>query len=142
MKGIEEGSRELIVSGCDGAVDFEMADHALDPIAFPVDASVPADFSGSRAFGRNAATHTGRFQGLPDRVGVVALIGDEVAGLLFGERRHFFERRAVVRFPGCEMEAERETSGITETMNLTGEPAARAAKSLFTSPPFAPAAET
>jgi hypothetical protein len=40
------------------------------------------------------------------------------------------------------MEDERDALGITETMNFTGEPAPRAAKRLFVSPPFAPAAET
>jgi hypothetical protein len=41
-----------------------------------------------------------------------------------------------------EVEDERDASGITETMNFTGEPAPRTAESLFASPPFAPAAET
>src|SRR5438132_6971575 len=40
------------------------------------------------------------------------------------------------------MEDERDTSGIAETKNFTGEPAPRTAKSLFAGPPFAPAAET
>jgi len=49
---------------------------------------------------------------------------------------------AVRRFAASEVEDERDASGITETTNLTGEPTPRAAKSLFASPPFAPAAET
>ena len=53
-----------------------------------------------------------------------------------------FECRAVRRFAAREVEDERDAAGITETMNFTGEPAPRAAKSLFASPPFAPAAET
>src|ERR1700691_787393 len=37
MKGIEEGSGELVVSGGDGAVDLEMADHALIvPLLAPI----------------------------------------------------------------------------------------------------------
>lgn len=43
MKHSEEAVGELVVSGGDGAVDFEMTDHALDPVALAVEALVPAD---------------------------------------------------------------------------------------------------
>ena len=79
---------------------------------------------------------------LNDGIAVVALIGEEMGGPRIGERHHRAERRAVRGFAGREVEGEREAAGITETMNFTGEPAPRAAKSLFASPPFAPAAET
>ena len=38
------------------------------------------------------------------------------------------------------MEDEQDASGIAETVNFTGEPVPRTAKSLFASPPYAPTA--
>ena len=107
-----------------------------------IDALVPADGSLARAFGRDAGTDTRFLQAGTDSIRVVALVGEKVAGLLICERDHVVERRAVRGLAGREMEDERDASGITETMNFTGEPAPRAAKSLLASPPFAPAAET
>ena len=65
-----------------------------------------------------------------------------MGGPLLGQGDYLFECRAVCCFAGREVEDERDASGIAETMNFTGEPAPRTAKSLFASPPFAPAAET
>lgn len=142
MKDIAEGSGEFVVSRSDGPVDFEMPNHALYAVAFAIDALVPDDFGFAREFGRNARADARTMQGAADGVGVVSLVGEEIARRLVGQSHHVFECRAVRSFSGCEMEGERGASGITETMNFTGEPAPRAAKSLFASPPFAPAAET
>src|SRR5215470_18876809 len=142
MKGVEEGSREFVVSGCDGAVDFEMADHTLDAVAFAVDAAVPADRVLAMGARRDGGANAMVVQRPADCVGVVALVGDQVGWAHLGERGHRFEGHAVRRFAAGEVEGERDALGITETMNFTGEPAPRAAKSLFASPPFAPAAET
>lgn len=142
MKDIQEGTRELIVSGGDGAVDFEMSDHALDTVTLAIDALVPTDFGFSIGFGGNAVPDCALLQTVPDGIGVVAFVGKKVVGLDICQSHYVFERRAVRGFTGREVEGERETSGITETMNFTGEPAPRAAKSLLASPPFAPAAET
>jgi hypothetical protein len=43
VKRIEGGTGELVVSGSDSAVDFEMADHALDAVSLLIDAAAPAD---------------------------------------------------------------------------------------------------
>ena len=142
MKGIEEGSGELVVSGCDGTVDLEVSDHALDAIALAIDAPVPTD----RRFAMRTRWDSGPDALLAERVSdgvcVVALVGEQVDRAYVGECGYGFERRAVRRLAAGEVEDERDASGITETMNFTGEPAPRAAKSLFVSPPFAPVAET
>ena len=91
---------------------------------------------------RGIRTLTRLVETAADGIAVVALVGDQVTGRRFGERGDRFELRAVGRLTACEVEAEWQAGGITETMNFTGEPAPRAAKSLFASPPFAPAAET
>jgi hypothetical protein len=142
MKSIEEGSGELVVSGCDGAVDLEMTDHAHDAVALAVDALVPADRGFAMRPRWDGGADTVLMERVTDRIGVVTFVGEQVGGARLGESGYDFERRAVRRFAAGEMEDERDASGITETMNFTGEPAPRAAKSLFASPPFAPAAET
>lgn len=142
MKGVEERSGELVVACGDGAVDLDVADHAFDMAPFLVETAVPADGRlAVRARRNNRANTIGPERGA-DRVAVVALVGDEMARACIGQPHHGLECRAVGRLAAGEMEGEREAAGITETMNFTGEPAPRAAKSLFASPPFAPAAET
>jgi hypothetical protein len=91
---------------------------------------------------RNVGTKGCVAQRSADRIGVVALVGEKIGWLLVSECDYIFERRTVCGFAGREMEDEWEALGITEAMNCTGEPAPRAAKSVFASPDFAPAAET
>jgi hypothetical protein len=40
----EEAFRELVVSGCDGAVDFQATEEALDLVAFLLERPVILDF--------------------------------------------------------------------------------------------------
>ena len=138
----EEALGELVVSCGDGAVDLEMADHALDAVAQPVEAPAPAD--GGLAVGsrRDDGADAAGLEIGADGVTVVGLVADQGAGRAFGELDQRFVALAVRRFAAGEVEGERPAPGVTETVNLTGEPAPRAAKSLSPGPPFAPAAET
>lgn len=43
MNHAEETVGKLVVSGCDGAVDLEVAEHALDAIALPVERPIMLD---------------------------------------------------------------------------------------------------
>jgi len=142
MKGVEERSGELVIAGGDGTADLEMTDHALDAVTLAIDPLVPTNDGLSVGFWRDDLADAVGLQLCPDGIGVVALVCEKIGRLHLGERDDVFERRAVRSFAGREVESEREASGITETMNFTGEPAPRPAKSLFASPPFAPAAET
>ena len=86
MKDIEEGSGKLIVSGGDGAVDLEVADHALDTVAFAVDAAVPADRGVTVGAGRDDGTDAVVPERGADGVVVVALVGNQVVGPRLGLR--------------------------------------------------------
>ena len=119
-----------------------MADHALDAIAFAIDRLVPADRFDSVGFRWDCRTDAVFLEPVSNGVGVIAFVGEEIARLHVAERIDVFERGAVGRFARREVEGERDSFGVTETVNFTGEPAPRAAKSLSLSPPFAPAAET
>lgn len=142
MQGIEEGLSEFVVARGDCAIDLEVANHALDAVSVAIDASVPADDRFAVGAGWDNRPDSAPGQVGADRIAIVAFVGKKVFRLGVGQVHQVFERRAVGRFAAREVEGERDTGGIAETMNFTGEPAPRAAKSLVVSPPFAPAAET
>lgn len=141
MQKVEERTGELVVAGRDGAVDLQMADHSLNAVSFKVDAPVPADWRDPVAAWRNDGANAALDDIVADCGVVVSLVGQQVIWLGLGQGDQVAERRAVGRFAAREVKCERDAGGITETMNFTGEPAPRAAKSLFVSPPFAPAAD-
>ena len=43
MDHAEEAAGELVIAGGDGAIDLEVAEHALDAVALPVERSVMLD---------------------------------------------------------------------------------------------------
>jgi hypothetical protein len=55
----------------------------------------------------------------------LAIVGEKIAGRSSAGGDYLFECRAVRRVAGREVEDERDTSGITETLYFTGEPTAR-----------------
>ena len=142
MKDVEEGLCKLVIARGDGAADLQMADHTLDAVAVEIDVAVPTDRGLAVRARRDDGPDSLRDQGLADRAAVVPLVGEKMIGSLVGQRHHIVECRAVRRFAAGEIEGKREPGGINEKMNFTGEPAPRPAKSLFVSPPFAPAADT
>ena len=80
MKGIEEGSRQLVVACRDRAADFEMADHSFDAVALAIDGLVPADGSLAHAFGRDHRPNAVDLERGADCSGVVALVREELVG--------------------------------------------------------------
>jgi len=119
-----------------------MAEDALDPVALAVEAFVVPDRLFPVRFGRNDNFDAPPFQIGSDCIGIVSLVGQQCARLLLWQIDQIFVRLAVCRFARREVESDRPASGITETMNFTGEPTPRAAKSSSMNPPFPPAAET
>lgn len=132
----------MIVSGSDGAVYLEVAEHPFDAVALAVKAFAVADRCGAVGFRRDDGFDAALFQVGSDRVSVVGLIGEKSIRCLLRKIDQRIVGFAVRRFAGREMEGDGPASGITETMNFTGEPAPRAAKSSLMNPPFPPAAET
>jgi len=70
------------------------------------------------------------------RFGYLGLIGQESFRHLFGQIDQRVVSLAVCRFAGREVEDDRSASGISQTVNFTGEPALRAAKSSLMGPLF------
>src|ERR1700686_2239917 len=119
-----------------------MAEHALDAVTLTVETFAVADRCRSVGFWRDDGFDAARLQVGSDLVGVVSLVGEKRVRRLLRQIDQRVVGFAVRCFAGREMEGDGTASGITETMNFTGEPAPRAAKSSLISPPFPPAAET
>lgn len=142
MKGIKERSCKLVKAGGNGPLHFEMAKQAFDPVALFVKLLVVTDRLFTIGSWRNDWFYMPLFQVVPNGIAVIAFVCQKRLWLIVCQRHQVFVRRAVRRFAACEVEDERQSVGRTETMNFTGEPAPRAAKSLSVSPPFAPAPDT
>ena len=132
----------MIVACCDGAIDLEMAEDTLDPVALFVELFVVADDRLAVRLGRDHGFDAASLEIGADGVCVVGFVGQKRFGLLLRQIDQFVIGLAVRRFARREVEGDRSASSITETMNFTGEPAPRAAKSSSMNPPFPPAAET
>ena len=100
------------------------------------------DFFPPIGFGGDDSLYLAASQIGTDSIGVVSLIRQQGLGRAFGQVDQLGVGRAVGGLAMGQMEGDGSSSGIGETMKLTGEPAPRAAKSSSTSPPFPPAAET
>ena len=142
MQDAEEAFGELVIARGNGAVDLEMTDHRLDAVALAVEPLAPADRRLAARARWDDRCDAAVFQIVPDRIAVIALVREHGVGRAVGQIDQRAVGGTVRRFAAGEVERERPAAGITETMNFTGEPAPRAAKSLFASPPFAPAADT
>lgn len=132
----------MVISCGDGAIDFEMADYPFDAVALAVEALAIADHCGAVGFRRDDGFDPTLLQVGADCVGVVGLVGEESTWRLLRPIDQRVVCLAVRRLARGEFKGDGPASGITETMNFTGEPAPRAAKSSLMNPPFPPAAET
>src|SRR5271154_6131555 len=106
-----------------------MAEHALDAVALAVKVFAVADGARAVGFRRNDGPNAALLQVGADGVGVVGLVGEKSFRGLLRQVDQGVVGFAVGRFAGREVECNGAPSGITETMNFTGEPAPRAAKS-------------
>lgn len=140
MEHTKKALRGFVVARGNGPIGLEMTDIALDPAALAVERLAPADRPRAVCLRRNDGADAPSLQIATDRVGVVGLVAEQRFRLRRGQIDQDCVGRAVRRLAAGEMEGDRPAAGVSETMNLTGEPAPRAAKRLFASPPFAPAA--
>ena len=132
----------MVISCGDGSVDLEMAEYPLNAVALTVETLAVADRLGAVRLRRDDRFDPAFLQVIADSVSVISLVGDEGVRSSLRQVDQRVVAFAVRRLAGGEVEGDRPASGITETMNFTGEPAPRAAKSSLMNPPFPPAAET
>ena len=117
---------------------FEPTEEVLDEVAFLVDVAVDLAARGAIGLRRDDDGHSFGFDGLRDRTGIVAFVGDEVAcpGCL-DELRRFGD---VVDVSGGEVEVDRVAQSVDEGMDFRSGAASRASNTLILGPPFPPAA--
>lgn len=132
----------MVISCGNGAIDFEVADHPLDTVALAVEALAVTDGCSAVGFWWDDGFDAALLQVGADGVCVVGLVGKESIRRLLGKIDQRVVGLAVRRLARGEFKGDGPASGITETVNFTGEPAPRAAKSSLMNPPFPPAAET
>lgn len=136
----QEAVGGFVVSGCDATSVLELVEKALDAIAHRIEQRIDGTLNLAIAFGwydRIGAVEPGI---LADGVAVVAAIAKQCLRAILVQVHQLFIGRRVVRFARREDEAEREPVAVGAGVNLAREAAARTAKSLALSPPFAPAA--
>lgn len=119
-----------------------MSNHTFDAVALAVEAFAVSDHRGAVRLRWNDGLDASLLEVIADCIGVVGLVGQQGIWRLLGQIDQRVVALTVRRFVRREFEGDGPASGIPETMNLTGEPAPRAAKSSLMSPPFPPAAET
>src|SRR5260370_12435487 len=118
MKHSEEAFSEFVVAGCDGAVDLEMTDRALDAVAQPVKALVPADHTGSVRARRDDGADAARPQVCADGIGVVSLVFKHSFGPLLRQIDQDVVAPAVRPFSAGYGETERPAPAIHHPANL------------------------
>lgn len=123
-------------------VDFQPVERAINAISLAVQRLIMIDFLSPIGFGRDNLLYLATRKVSTDGIRVVALVGQQGLGCAFGQIDQLGVGCAVGSLSMRQMEGDGSSSGISQTVKFTGEPAPRAAKSSSTSPLFPPAAET
>ena len=92
MQHSEEALGELVIAGRDRPVDLQVAEHALDAVAVPIQALVPADRGRAMRPRRNDRADAAPLEIGTDRVGVVTLVAKQRCGHLLGQIDQDFVR--------------------------------------------------
>jgi len=135
----KEAVSRLVVPGGDAAGILELVEEALDTVAQGIEQWIDRALNLAIALCRNdriGSVEPGIFA---NGIAVIASVGEQRLRPNVALHQCFVGRR-IVRFARCDDEAERETFAVRAGMDFTREAAARAAKTLILSPPFAPAA--
>jgi hypothetical protein len=137
--GSEEVPCELVVSGCDSAEVLELVEEALDEVAQAVDGVIDGSLVGAVALGRDVRLRSVLGNQLDDCPGVVAAIGDGVAGRLeaIEQGRNGSLVGGLAR---CQHEPDRQAVGIDDDVDLGAQSSTRTADGVIRAPFFPPAA--
>ena len=130
---------QFLEAGKDPPVVLHEAEQELDLVALLVELPVGRTLLEAGGFRRDHRQGASGRDGLQDGVGVVGLVGDHRLGGKAVEQGQGLRRVALL--PGGQAEGERVAEGVSGSVQLGGEAAARAAKRLLTFGFFAPAAQ-
>ena len=137
--GGEEVSGELVVAGGDAAEVFEFVEEALDEVALAVELGIDGSLPLAVALGRDVGGGAVSDQEVENGLGIVAAVGDGVAGRLeaFDE---VGDGGLVGGLAGGQQEADRETAGVDHGVDLGAQSSTRTADGVIRAPFFPPAA--
>src|SRR5918997_2386806 len=128
----------FVVAGGDGPELLQLGEAVLDQVAPAVHVAVEVDGALAVGLGWDHRGGTTIVEVRPEPVGVEGLVAEQGAeGDALDQRPH---ADAVVALAGQQDEAHRVAEGVDQGDDLGGQPAARAADGLISSPPFAPLA--
>jgi len=132
----------FVVAGSNTTPVLEFVEQALDEIAPTVFFTVMGHRVASVALGRDDGFDFGCGQFLPDRVSVVALVGQQCLNLVGDHPEQRPEALNVVALSRRQHEPEWATFGIASGVEFGAEASSRSAKCLgFLSPFFMPTAQ-
>ncbi len=135
----EEVPCELVVARGDAPEVFEFVEEALDEVALAVERRVDGALALAVTLGRDVRPGAMRDEQFEDGAGVVAAIGDDIAGRSqpFDQRRH---GGLVGGLAGCEHEADWQAAAIDHGVDLGAQSATRTTDGVIRAPFFPPAA--
>jgi len=140
---VDEGKEAVcgfVVAGCDAAGILEFIEEALNAVAQSIKNRIDWALHFAVRLGWNdgiGSVEPGLFA---DGIAVVASIGEQRLRADIVSLHQRVVGRRVVRFAGRDDEAKRKAFAVRAGVNFARKAAARAAKTLVLSPPFAPAA--
>ena len=132
--------REFVVAGCNAPEVLETAEASFDDVPSFISLLVVSNFLLAVGLARNDGSDAVLFEESPDRIGVIAFVGEE----FFDAGKHadaFLGHDAICRVAGREDEGPRPTPFVDYRMYLAVVAAFGKADRLTISPPFPPLAQ-
>jgi hypothetical protein len=130
---------ELVISGGDPAEVLELAEEALDQIAFAIESLAETGLPFAIGFGGNVRHRALRFDQVANSIGIISLVGKND-----GARIKAIEQAerggSVMGLPRCQAEPDRESLRIDDDVDFCREPASAATETVISTPFFAVAA--
>ena len=136
MDHAEEAVGKLVVAGGDGAVDLEMAEHALVPIALFVERAIILDLHAAVGSPRNDGLDLSFGKNGTDDIGIIAFLRKEGFRRLLRQVDQIIISPAICGLAARQVESDWSSKRISQTVKFTGKPAPGAAKSASMCPPF------
>lgn len=136
----EEAFGGFVVAGCQAAAVFQLVEAALDHVAQGIDGHVDSLAHPSVLSHRYHGQGVAALDVFPNFIRVIAPVGDQNGGLWKIVGHHQIVAGVIGLLPRRDLGPHREACAVDPEMDLGREPTSRTAKSLFRSPPFAPAA--
>lgn len=130
----------FVVAGCKAAAIFQLVEAALDHVAQGVDGHVDSLAHPSVPSHRYHGQGVAALDVFPNFIRVIAPVGDQNCWLRQVVGHHHIIAGVVGILPRRDLGPHREACAVDAEMDLGREATSRTAKSLFRSPPFAPAA--